>query len=127
VVQVYAITDRGPNQDCGDLTTDWRSDNKPAVDSGKGFPLEKFAPTVTELELTAGWSHEMDKNGGLTVTKMMPLHYAEAREVYGKYATGRGTKPPFAQWKSATTKYGESATSLPDAMQQLPGAKRSAA
>jgi len=125
VVQVYTITDRGPNQDCGDLTGLRKT--KPAVASGKAFPLEKFAPTVTELEITGGWSHEMDKNGGLTVTKMMPLHYAEAREVYGKYATGRGTKPPFAQWKSATTKYGESATSLPDAMQQLPGAKRSAA
>ena len=47
-VQVYTITDRGPNQNCGDLA-DMRSGVK--VDSGKGFPLENFAPSVTEIEL----------------------------------------------------------------------------
>ena len=47
-MQVYTITDRGPNQDCGDLS-DLRSNVE--VDSGKGFPLERFAPSLAEIEL----------------------------------------------------------------------------
>jgi hypothetical protein len=58
-VQVYTITDRGPNQDCGDLT-DLRTP-KPAQDGGKAFPLEKFAPSMTMLELDAGKSPSLHR------------------------------------------------------------------
>ena len=52
-LQVYTITDRGPNQDCGDMSDATSGRNpKPTVDSGKGFPLERFSPTVTEVSLT---------------------------------------------------------------------------
>jgi len=82
--KVYTSTDRGPNQDCGDLAKG--RDPDPAVLSGKGFPLRMFAPTVTEIELTAA---------KLNIKAMLPLQYNASRSGYGKYATGLSTKGGF--------------------------------
>jgi hypothetical protein len=108
---VYAITDRGPNQDCNDLSKISRG----TVANGKGFPLEKFSPTVTELELVEGDDYVNDNAGGLIITKMMPLHYIKAREgpdawnldKYGEYATGRGNKGGYMQYRSDYLNYGK--------------------
>lgn len=108
---MYAITDRGPNQDCGDLSGFSRG----TVANGKGFPLEKFSPTVTELELVEGDDYVNDNAGGLIITKMMPLHYIKAREgpdawnldKYGEYATGRGNKGGYMQYRSDYPNYGK--------------------
>lgn len=39
------ISDRGPNQDCGDMGV---------RDSGKGFPVKDFSPVITTFKLGAG-------------------------------------------------------------------------
>ena len=115
--QVYTITDRGPNQGCDDLA-DAFAMNRPGssrIAEGKGFPLEKFAPTVTQINLTEGFAHVNGMAGGLIIKKMMPLKYKGSRkgpaawdlEKYGEYSTGRGNKPPFMEYDSTTTLYGK--------------------
>lgn len=53
----YAISDRGPNQDCGDMYADRGDTSKvksgfsSTVDSGKGFPVKEFSPTMATIKL----------------------------------------------------------------------------
>ena len=93
---MYSITDRGPNQDCGDLS-EWRAAASVPEDSGKAFPLERFAPTVTELSLY---------KRNLSINRMTPLSYKHVRDhVHGAYATGKGTKDSLMIYEGST-KYG---------------------
>jgi hypothetical protein len=86
---MYTITDRGPNQDCGDL-----QDRIPpsGVSSGKGFPLEKFAPSISEIVVDEHY---------LSIKNMFSLKYDKPREKYGIHATGRGNKDDFVIYEGA--------------------------
>lgn len=55
-IHLMGVTDRGPNQDCGDISDDFTATPRkytypsgyggPSVSTGKGFPVPKFSPTV---------------------------------------------------------------------------------
>lgn len=66
------ITDRGPNQDCGDLSD---AGVAGAAASGKGFPVAAFSPTVTEFTL--------EKSGVVAITSMMHLKDSSGNPVTG--------------------------------------------
>jgi len=66
------ITDRGPNQDCGDLAS---AGVAVASDSGKGFPVAAFSPTITEFLL--------EKSGVVHVQSMMHLKDSSGAPVTG--------------------------------------------
>ena len=57
-IHLMGITDRGPNQDCGDIADDFNTTGQqytyptgftgPSVSKGKGFPVPKFSPTIVK-------------------------------------------------------------------------------
>ena len=98
--KIYTITDRGPNQNCGDIDDDYKAgkvpNRSPGVSSGKGFPLEKFSPAMTEIAIDG------EK---ISIVNVSPFHYNEKRNVTSegtkyeyKWATGRGTKSDFVKY-----------------------------
>jgi hypothetical protein len=112
ISQVYWITDRGPNQGC-DEHYSWWQPKLPTIKSGKGFPLEKFAPTFGEVELTGNETAPKMKG-------MFPLRYQKSREKYGTWATGRGTKAAYLSY-STSTYGGDDLSSSGDCAAVLPG------
>ena len=72
--KIYTITDRGPNQNCGDIDDDYKAGKvphrSPGVSSGKGFPLEKFSPAMTEIAIDGK---------KLSIVNVSPFHYNEER------------------------------------------------
>ena len=73
-VVFYGISDRGPNQDCGDLTDAHLetgavktalvgSSPAPAdgLGSGKGFSVPKFAPTIATLTLSGDRANAVNR------------------------------------------------------------------
>jgi hypothetical protein len=85
----------------------------PKISAGKGFPLEKFAPTFGEVELTGNETEPKMKG-------MFPLRYQNCREKYGKWATGRGTKAAYLSYSTSTTG-GDDLSSSGDCAAVLPG------
>ena len=56
-VHLMGISDRGPNQDCGDIDEDFTGPKQydyptgytgPSLSTGKGFPIPKFSPTIVK-------------------------------------------------------------------------------
>ncbi|KAA8499606.1 Gigasin-3a [Porphyridium purpureum] len=51
----YGLTDRGPNQDCGDLfALDPIKYAAAGGKTGKGFPVKRFAPSIVEFSIQNG-------------------------------------------------------------------------
>jgi len=115
-LQVYWITDRGPNQGCNDADSLWGGSSwQPASamrTSAKGFPLERFAPSYGEVDLTST---------ALTVKGMFPLRYQKSRAKYDTWATGRGTKGNFISYDSSTLTGGDGLAASGDCAETIPG------
>lgn len=80
------LTDRGPNQDCEDLV---EFDDVKYADAagkkGKGFPLPRFAPTITHFELV--------EDATLKPVKYVPLQGADNQPITGLSNTARDDTP----------------------------------
>jgi hypothetical protein len=88
----------------------------PNINTGKGFPLEKFAPTFGEVELT-------ETATAPTMKGMFPLRYQKSREKYGKWASGKGTKAAYLSYNenSAAATGGDDPARSGDCAAALPG------
>ena len=121
--KIYTITDRGPNQNCGDIDDDYKAgkvpNRSPGVSSGKGFPLEKFSPAMTEIAIDGK---------KLSIVNVSPFHYIEERNVTSegtkyeyKWATGRGTKSDFVKYDDDNKMGADDKSSTGDCKAVIPG------
>lgn len=80
------LTDRGPNQDCEDLV---EFDSVKYADAsgkkGKGFPLPRFAPTMTHFEVA--------DDATIKPVKYVPLQGADMQPITGLPNTARDDTP----------------------------------
>jgi len=124
-ITFYAISDRGPNQDCGDLAdsaakgkaardAEIGAENPdPLITSGKGFPVEKFSPTFGKLTL--------DSDGTATATKTCYLKRKDGSPASG-ISTRSKDDTPVNGWCQAPLKYDRGGQDAED-IQEIPGTK----
>jgi len=82
------VTDRGPNQDCGELAAldGGRAYPAAAGKAGKGFPVRAFAPTLVYFSLSPG-------GGAVNVVRSVPLAGTNGTPVTGLPNTARDDTP----------------------------------
>ena len=120
--EFVGITDRGPNQDCGDMSEVaddkleamlGKGNPKSPVDSGKGFPVDKFSPTFAVAVMRD------DKTAH--VTKSCNLKRSD-----GSAVTGVSTNPfddkPYNAFCQAELAYDEGGQDSED-IHPVPGTK----
>lgn len=130
-IHVTGVTDRGPNQDCGDISADWNLGvgNRrytyptgylgPTDTSGKGFPVAKFAPTIVKGKL--------DKtNLKFEIEASCPLKRTTAPAGFTTYVTGLPTRSaddtPYDGWCRTPLAYDEGGLDMED-IQPIPTAE----
>ncbi|KAJ3039469.1 hypothetical protein HDV00_012149 [Rhizophlyctis rosea] len=71
-------TDRGPNQDCGDLAElpEYNEGTEYADRTGKGFPIPRFSPTV--------FSWSLDAKTGIKLVKHFELKNSKGEQILGR-------------------------------------------
>ena len=128
-IHVTGVTDRGPNQDCGDISDDWNLGvgnrqytyptgyGGPSVTSGKGFPVAKFSPTIVKGKL--------DKtNLKFEIEASCPLKRTTAPAGFTTYVTGLPTRSaddtPYDGWCRTQLTYDEGGLDMED-IQPIPG------
>jgi len=122
-VVFYGISDRGPNQDCGDLsdahletgavkTALVGSSPAPAdgLGSGKGFPVPKFAPTIATLTLSGDRAN---------VVNTCYLKRTDLSPITG-VSTNVADDAPRDAWCQTTLAYDEGGQDAED-LQAIPG------
>ena len=125
VITFLAISDRGPNQDCGDLSdvnyTDTSARNSkfgatapaPQISSGKGFPVKKFSPTLGKVQL--------DSDGTAVATKTCFLKRTDGTPASG-VSTRLADDVPYDGWCQASIPYDHGGQDAED-IQEIPGTK----
>jgi hypothetical protein len=126
-IHLMGVTDRGPNQDCGDINDDFTSTSPkytyptgytgPSVSTGKGFPVQKFSPTVIKGTL--------DKtNNRFVLDKTCNLKRATAPSGLTTDVTGLPTNTnddtPYDGWCRTALGYDEGGQDMED-IQPIPG------
>jgi hypothetical protein len=72
--EFVGLTDRGPNQDCQDLEDKYGvSLATHSARAGKGFPVPRFAPTITHLRAACGGRLELTRAIYLRDARGVPL------------------------------------------------------
>mmetsp|Transcript_5219 Transcript_5219/g.17671 ORF Transcript_5219/g.17671 Transcript_5219/m.17671 type:complete len:554 (+) Transcript_5219:267-1928(+) len=126
-IHLMGVTDRGPNQDCGDISDDFTATTPkytypsgyvgPNVSTGKGFPVPKFSPTVIKGTL--------DKtNNRFVLDKACNLKRATAPSGLTTDVTGLPTNvnddTPYDGWCRTALAYDQGGQDMED-IQPIPG------
>lgn len=126
-IHLMGVTDRGPNQDCGDISDDFTATPSkytypsgyggPSVSTGKGFPVPKFSPTVIKGTL--------DKtNSRFVLDKACNLKRATAPSGLTTDVTGLPTNvnddTPYDGWCRTALAYDQGGQDVED-IQPIPG------